>query len=241
VPTKNDIRGFEAAIQALLAPLARHARQNGINARRFAQIVGAAARDRALRVTPELPYEAGVRLVGRWCSDPLYSRAKKPKLLPAKGRGSFASLVRAAGAGSAERARRSLLASGLVKEDARGRLRLLQNAYIPGAAQAEKLEILGHAGAEFLRVLTHNLSSAPGETFLQRAASYDNIGASSLTMLRRALRREGLGALERANRLLAATDRDRNPRARGGRRTRVSFGLYLLEEPVGGARRRKKR
>lgn len=226
-------------MQALLAPVARYARTQGIDADAFARIVARAARGRISHVEPALPYDAAVRVVSRWSTDSAYSKGGKPKLLAARGRGSFAALVRAARAGSAEMAREALIAAGLVKQDRNGRLRLLQTAYVPAKGE-EKLDILGRAGAEFIRVLAHNLKARPGETFLQRVASYDNIGASSLMMLRGALRREGVRALQRANALLAAKDRDRNPRARGGRRTRVSFGVYMFEAPEGAGRRRSR-
>ena len=78
-----------------------------------------------------------------------------------------------------------------------------------------------------------SVTAPPGKTFLQRTASYDNIGSSSLTMLRKRLLREGEQVLLRANALLARRDRDRRASAPGGRRTRVTFGVYCLDEEVG--------
>jgi hypothetical protein len=241
VASTRDTRVFEAAVQALLSPLAGYARKNGISAARFRRIIADAARGRIKQVEPALPYEAAVRLVGRWTTDAMYTSGDRPRALPHRGTGSFASLVRTARAGSPERVLDALVGAGLVHEDRQGRLRLLQRAYVPRSGTSEKVAILGRAGGEFVRVLVHNLSSAADESFLQRVASYDNIGASSLMTLRRALRREGLRALERANTLLAARDRDRNRRAPGGRRSRVSFGVYMLEEPVGPASQKKLR
>jgi hypothetical protein len=240
VPKSTDLKAFEAAIQTLLAPLADYARANGIGARRFAQILADAARGKVPPAVPELPYEAALRLVGRWSMEGAYSHRGKPRLLPFRGKRSFTSLVRSARAGSAERARAALLGAGVVEERRDGSLRLLQVAYVPHKGKKEKVDILGRATAEFLRVLTHNLSAPPENAFLQRVASYDNIGSSSLMTLRNALRREGVRALERANTLLAARDRDRHPEASSGPRRRVSFGVYLLEEPFGAASRRKK-
>jgi hypothetical protein len=148
-------------------------------------------------------------------------------------------LVRLAKAGSVARASAALVHAGIVRQDSKGNLHLLRGEYVPRPGGAEKMDILGHAGAEFLRVLAHNVQAAEGESFLQRVASYDNIGSSSLMTLRKALQREGRNALERANRLLADRDRDRNGRAAGGRRTRVSFGVYVLEEPVRRAARKQ--
>lgn len=237
--TRRDTRGFQAAVQALLAPLARYARAQGIDADEFARIVARAARGRIASIEPALPYDAAVRIVSRWSTERPYAQRGKARPLEAGGAGSFASLVRAARAGSPGTARRALIAAGLVKQDRAGRLHLRQTSYVPTSGDA-MVDILGRAGADFVRVLAHNIEARPDERFLQRVASYDNIGASSLMTLRGALRREGLRALQRANALLAAKDRDRNPRARGGRRTRVGFGVYVFETPEGARRRRSR-
>jgi hypothetical protein len=202
-------------------------------------MLSAAARNRRAPAGPPLDYEAAVRLVSRWSSDSRFVRRGRPRALSMQGAGSFATLARLAKAGSAAKASAALVDAGVIRRDAKGNLHLLRREYVPRAGGAEKMDILGRAGADFLRVLMHNLSAADGETFLQRVASYDNIGSSSLMTLRKALRREGRSALERANRLLADRDRDRNGRAAGGRRTRVSFGVYVLEEAV--ERRSRKR
>lgn len=66
---------------------------------------------------------------------------------------------------------------------------------------------------------------------MQRFARYDNIGSGGIPRVSRALEKTALGALERANRLLAKVDRDRNPRAPKGRKTRVTFGVYCFVDP----------
>jgi hypothetical protein len=240
MPRKGDTRAFEAALQAILAPLARYAEARGLRRAEFSRLVSRAARGGLAHVPPSLPYDAAVRIVSRWSMDPTFSFRSRARALESQGPRSFAALVKSARAGSPAVARRALLAAGIIREDPQGRLRLMRTAYVPVRGEEEKAEILGRAAAEFLRVVTHNSSAPPGESFLQRSASYDNIGAFSLMMLRDALRREGLRALGRANALLARSDRDRTPSAPGGRRTRVSFGVYMLEEPVAATRSRKK-
>jgi hypothetical protein len=47
--------------------------------------------------------------------------------------------------------------------------------------------------------------------------------------VRAAMRREGERFLRRVNRLLAAHDRDRNPRAAGGERYYAGIGVYFFE------------
>jgi hypothetical protein len=128
---------------------------------------------------------------------------------------------------------RELKRVGVVSER-RGRVKLETGGYIPRAGVIEKLDILGRDGAEFLSVMIHNVERA-ATPMLQRKASYDNIGSNSLERLRKSLAEEGRDAVEAANRLLARADRDRNPSAPRGRRTRVSFGVYFFEEPVADA------
>lgn len=240
---ESEDGAFEAACAAVLSALAGFARSRGISPRRFRAIVGRALDGRLTHLEPSLPYAAAVRLVSRWSSDPAYAERGRPRPLPFDGRRSFRGLVRAAKAGSPASVLAALESAGIARRDRRGAIRLLSaaaGAYVPPARDDLRLDIAGRAVADLLRVVTHNLSAPAAERFLQRTASYDNIGASSLMMLRRALRREGMRALERANALLASRDRDRNARAPGGRRSRVSFGIYVLEEPTGAARRRGK-
>ncbi len=214
------------------------ARQRGIGPKRFASMLVSAAQGRGTSQAA-IDYDVAVRLVSRWTMDKVYSANGKPRPLPLRGNRSFASLARAARAGAPASVLAALKAVGVVRQDRRGIAILLEGAYIPRSAN-EKLDILGRAGGDFLRVLAHNVACKPEETFLQRSASYDSIGASSLKTLRRALRSEVVRALERANSLLASRDRDRNPRAPGGRRTRVSFGVYVLAEPIARTSRRRK-
>jgi hypothetical protein len=113
-----------------------------------------------------------------------------------------------------------------------GRVVLEADAYVPSRGTTEKLDILGRDGAEFIRVMLHNVSVPSGRGFLQRKTSYDNIGSASVPRLMRVLRKQGNDALLAADALLAKVDRDRTPSARGGRRTRVSFGVYCFNERV---------
>lgn len=176
-----------------------------------------------------LTYAAATRLVGRWMLDPVYSKDGKPRILSVQGEKSFGTLASMAGADPAA-ALFDLERVGVV-EMRGGRVALTSEGYIPRRGELEKLDVLGRDGAEFLRTMLHNVDS-PRVTFLQRKTSYDNIGSRSLPTLRRSLREGALTALHAADRQLAAADRDRNRSAPGGRRTRVSFGIYVCEEPV---------
>jgi hypothetical protein len=177
-----------------------------------------------------LSYRSATRLVSRWQLSPEFSENGRPRTLPLYGEGSFATLAAMVGADP-----KSLLSRlrrvGAVRV-ASGSVSLRENAYIPAAGRLEKIDILGRDAAEFLQTMIHNVSAPAGKTMLQRRASYDNIGSAALKELRAVLRTGGQAAVEGANRELAARDRDRNPRAPRGRRTRVSFAVYCYEGPV---------
>jgi hypothetical protein len=179
---------------------------------------------------PPFSYAAGTRLVGRWRSDPAFSEDGIPRPLALTGPGSFTALARSANVDAAI-ARQTLRRLGLIRVKA-GQVTLLTDAYVPARGTAEKLDILARDGAEFLQTMLHNVSSKPTRALLQRKTSYDNIGGARVPALLSTLRQRGTEALLAADALLAAADRDRTPSAAGGRRMRVSFGVYCACEPV---------
>ena len=185
-----------------------------------------------------LPYAAGTRLISRWSLDPEYTDGGAPRPLPLAGPKSFATLAQKVDSDPTV-ALHELKRLGLVRVG-KGTARLIADAYVPGVGMIEKLDILGRHGAEFLRTMIHNVSAAPAEAVLQRCVSYDNIGSAALKPLRARLRPRALDALAAVNRELAVADRDRNPSAPGGRRTRVSFGIYIVEEPVTRSRPKRR-
>jgi hypothetical protein len=134
-----------------------------------------------------------------------------------------------------------LLAVGAVGIERTGRVVLRDRGYVPAEGVAEKFDILGRDAAEFVETILHNLSAKPGQTRLQRKATYDNIGSRAVPSLRTRLRSLALRALAAANDELAHLDRDRRPAAPGGRRTRVSFGIYIAEGDLAGVSKRSAR
>jgi hypothetical protein len=189
--------------------------------------------------SPALSYAAATRLLGRWRSDPLFSDDGVPRPLPLKGARSFEALAQTARVdpGTARAALRRL---GLIRVAGR-RVVLRVDAYVPARGVTEKLDILGRDGAEFIRTMLHNVKAPPGRAFLQRKTSYDNIGGDSAQQIMTTLRRHGTQALMSADAMLARVDRDRDPAARGGRRTRISFGIYCISEPVASESRERTR
>jgi hypothetical protein len=184
---------------------------------------------------PVLPYAAATRLLSRWLTGAEFSEAGKPKVLPLHGPRSFARLAGMSGVDPAT-ALPALERAGVVRV-AKGRAALCKDAYVPSRGEVEMLDILGRDGGEFLHTMIHNMQASPGRAMFQRKTSYDNIGSVAMKDLRAALREQAMCALLAADRTLAANDRDRNASAAGGKRTRVSFGVYVAEEPVKTQRR----
>jgi hypothetical protein len=236
---------WRAAVESVVVPLVRALRKQGMSQPQIAALLADVSRraagdaDESGAASPTLSYAAGTRLVSRWRSDRMFSDAGIPRPLSLKGSRSFEALARAAKVDPAA-ARAALQRLGMVRIS-RDRIVLRADHYVPAHGTTEKLDILGRDGAEFIRTMVHNVNSAPGRAFLQRKASYDNIGGDSVQGLLTALRRQGMDALMSADAMLAKVDRDRNPSARGGRRMRVSFGVYCCSEPVSAAAPRTKK
>jgi len=220
----------EAAVQAALdagdLPDGELAKRTGVPLRSIRRLRAGAETG----VHPLLSYAAATRLVNRWLTKKEFSRRGKPRILPLHGPGSFATLASMSGVDPAT-ALPSLANAGVVRV-ARGCAALCRDAYVPSGGGIEMLDIVGRDGAEFLRTMIHNVQAPRSRALFQRKTSYDNIGSAAMKALRAVLRNEAMRAIWAADRVLAANDRDRNPSAPRGKRTRVSFGIYVAEQPV---------
>ena len=189
--------------------------------------------------TPELDVNLATRLIDRWTTDSRFlTDAGAPKHLPLESKRSsgpsFAELVRDIGGDIPPRALLDeLVRVNCVELQATRTVRLLKKAYIPASDSPERIEMMGEDVSEFANVIAHNLESAPHEAFLQQKVVYDNIGDDGLAQLRAELRRLGEAFLRRVNKLISASDRDRNPKAAGGARKRVVMGVYYSQDDVG--------
>lgn len=226
---------WRAAVESVVTPLVSALREQGwtntaISAL-FADVTARAADGARSRADPlGLSYAEATRLIARWRSDAQFSDDGVARPLVRSGSRSFDALARAAKV-DARRAQTALQRLGLIRVAA-GRVVLRADAYVPTRGLSEKLDILGRDGAEFIRTMLHNVKAPTGRAFLQRKTSYDNIGGEDAQRLMTALCQHGTEALMAADAVLAQADRDRNRRARGGRRTRISFGVYCFTEPV---------
>jgi len=176
-------------------------------------------------------------VIGRWMAGPPYADADgTPRRLPYEStRASVASFARLVRDLSVDIPVRSvldeLLRVGVVALLPQGDVELRREAHIPSEDAAAKLTFLGTDPAELFDTIMHNIEH-PDAPRLQRKVVYDNISAATLAELRSAAQRTGEAFIRRANALLAAHDRDRNPDAPPGERIRVVLATYYFEETV---------
>lgn len=108
---------------------------------------------------------------------------------------------------------------------------LTRTAYIPQRGRPEALAMLADDPPQLIETMLYNVLADGEEARLQQKLAYDNIGSDGLARLQTSLRREVERFLKRANVLLMRHDRDRTPRAPGGKRTAAGIGVYYFEAP----------
>ena len=205
----------------------------GINRKEVSQL---RRRRKTVKVdTVEVEDTVMTHVIGRWMAGPPYADAAgHPHRLPYESESartaSFARLVRQVGADVPVRSvLDELLHIGVVELLPDGDVCLRREAHVPTADAEGKLTLLGSDPAEVFSTIVHNIEH-PEAPRLQRKVVYDNIGADALPELSQAVRDIGEEFIRRANALLASYDRDRNPKAPGGKRMRVLLGSYYFEE-----------
>lgn len=175
-------------------------------------------------------------LVSRWTHDPRAAPRGRPRPIPYQAaRGpSFVKLALATSVDLPARAfLDALVASGVAEVRRDGRVALVAGAYVPRRGRAEALAMLAEDPPDLLATMLHNVLDTAGAPLLQRRIAYNHIGAEGLPRLRDELRRTSERFVGQIDRLLARYDRDRNPRAPAGTRSRAGLGLYYFEAPLG--------
>jgi hypothetical protein len=179
-------------------------------------------------------------VIGRWMAGPPYASpdgvARQLRYELGDPRApSFARLVRETGVDIPVRSvLDELLRLNAVELLPSGDVVLRQEAHLPPVDADGKLALLGSDPAEVFATIVHNIEN-PDTPRLQRKVAYDNVGAEALDQLRAEARRLGEEFIRRANSLLASYDRDRNPEAPAGKRSRVVLGAYYFEEEASRA------
>jgi len=88
--------------------------------------------------------------------------------------------------------------------------------------------------SDLAHTIEHNLECPSDQAFFERKLAYDNIPQESLDRLRKATAALAQGTLEKADRMVAKSDRDATPSRRGHGRHRVVLGIFYLEQDLSG-------
>jgi hypothetical protein len=177
------------------------------------------------------------RIVLGWANDREFcDRANNPLVLPVEieneKKPSFTRLVKKFSGDVTVRASLDeLIRIGVAEMVDDSHIRLRSKNYLPETGEAEKLWILGIAGADLYSTIDHNLQF-PEQGFIQRYHYYDNIPKEALDLIREKARQQSVAFLAQIDAWLSAYDRDNNPTVHGSGRFRAGVGLYYFENPV---------
>lgn len=186
------------------------------------------------------------RVVGQWCSHPLFSQRGKPRRLKCvSGLGEFQELVRSV---SSEINPYTVLFElerlGMLKRG-KNSVELTSSEYIPAQNQEALIEVLGEDMSALLSAAEQNIFSPDKVPQLHLSTRYDNICEDKLPEIRQWLLAKGAKFHAEARLYLAKRDKDLNPKlakARGGARVLLgTFGLteYLNAEAAPEGRRKE--
>lgn len=203
----------------------------GMNRKEIAALRG---RRVSRSATRELEESVVTHVLGRWLAGPPYtSKDGHARQLPYEGSSrtpSFSRLVKDLGFDIPVRAvLDELIRTGAVQLLPNGDVVLRRQGNIVAEDLEAKIGLLGSEPAELFTTIVHNIDH-PESAWLQRKVVYDNIGADALKALEGEARALGEEFMRRANALLAAHDRDRNPAAPAGERRRVVLATYYLSD-----------
>lgn len=178
-------------------------------------------------------YNRAARVISGWIQDPDFKnkRGDPAELSLDQGNASFKALVKKysgdipSGAIADE-----LLRVGAIQLSQNGKIKLIQNAYIPENNIDEKIRILGTDICDLIQTIDHNIFTDPDSPYFQRKVSYNAINEGALPFLRKKLNNGAQNCLEDLNKLLANYDSDTNPEITEKGTHRVGIGIYYFEE-----------
>ena len=187
--------------------------------------------ERGAEFAPPASVSLGGRLVARWTGDPEFlDSRRKPRALPrtAEGRSSGPSFEELVESVSTDIRPRAVLDEwlrlGVVEVDARDRIRLCADAFVPTRGFDEKAHYFGRNLHDHVAAAAHNLGE-DGPPLLERSVYYDGLTEASATELAELSEKLGMQALQAVNRralVLQRRDAKRKPNQR------VNFGVYFF-------------
>lgn len=188
------------------------------------------------RPSPRAARSPGAEVFARWLADPRYlTRRGRPRVLPRVAAGddepSFDALAASVTTDVHPRAvLEELVRLGLVEADARGRVRLVAQAYVPRRDRAGMLALLADNVGDHLDAAVANLEG-DGQRFLEQAMFSDGLSAESAEAFNRATRRAWLAVQAELMPVLQALyDHDRAGDAPTDHRVRLGVYGYAERE-----------
>lgn len=183
-------------------------------------------------------YNRAAKVLNRWLRDPMFlDKLGFCRTLPVESDGqnpSFTDLVRECGGDIPVRAvLDELIRVGAVVRLDNGQVRVVRQAYTPLENIEDKLNILGTDVMLLIETITHNLSEAPDNSYLQLKVSYDNLPAEAIPLLRKIAAEDGQIFLQQLNRWFSLKDRDSNPNSEeGSGRHYAGVGVYFFTQEM---------
>lgn len=181
-------------------------------------------------------YNRAARVLGGWVRDRRFAdKDGDPAVLTTdgEGNGTFGELARTySGDAPARAVLDELLRVGAVERVSKGRVRLVERAYIPKKGEVDKIGILGMDVADLIATIDHNIL-VPQAPFFHRKVCHDNLPSEALPELRVQVSGRAQMLLEALDRWMSDRDRDVNPEAGGTGRRRAGVGICYFENEGG--------
>ncbi len=143
---------------------------------------------------------------------------------------SFGELVKAHGADVPMRAiLDELLRVGAVGHTRDGRIRQIENAYVPFLEEDARFAIQGSDIADLISAIDHNNTPEAGEPYFQRRVSYSKLPVDYLPELKERVRAEGEELLDRLSEEMSRKDGRVSESGQPTQSMRAMVGLYYYE------------
>ena len=217
------------AIEGRKQSVSRIATLTGLSRKKVAEVLNAPTLN--LREVDK-QYNRAARVISGWLTDPDYQNTKgKPLALTFDDDSkNFTGLVKRFSGDIPPRAiLDELIRVGAIEQQANGKYRLVDRAYIPNRAIDSKLAILGADVSDLVETIEHNIHGQ-GEARFQRKVAYNAIPVKEIQKLKPKLEQQAQLTLEKLNTLLAKHDTDTNNGGGEKGSARVGVGIYYFEE-----------
>jgi hypothetical protein len=179
-------------------------------------------------------YNRAARVISGWRRDKGYLDDQgRPIAVPLTGEGAtFENLVKRFSGDMPYRAvLDELTRLGSLELESNGRVRLIQEAFMPTADEAIKFHILGTDVGLLIATIDHNIDPDKKPPYFQRKVYYDNLPDEVLADFRRMSGHSAQNLLDNMDRYLAINDRDVNPEIKGTGRNVTGIGVYYFQKP----------